>query len=101
MVGTLGVVSKSDAIKTERETESGECRERQRRDCSAVLDDILQSLPIGIYLVDAELRIIEANAIAARTTAEANPMMMPNSRLRRCGSVTEFLWSGACTIVRA
>jgi PAS domain S-box-containing protein len=67
MVGTLGVVSKSDAIKTERETESGECRERQRRDCSAVLDDILQSLPIGIYLVDAELRIIEANAIAART----------------------------------
>jgi len=60
-------VNKSDAIKTARETERGKCAERQRRDRSAVLDDVLQCLPIGVFVVDGELRVIEANALAART----------------------------------
>jgi PAS domain S-box-containing protein len=72
MVGSLAGVSQSDAIKSTREAQRGECHELRRRGRSAVLDDVLQCLPIGVCVVDAELRIVEANALAVRTLGFAS-----------------------------
>ena len=72
MVGTLAGVSESDATRTAVEARSDPRRQRSRRGRSAVLNDVLQCLPIGVCVIDADLLLIEANEQAVRALGLAS-----------------------------